>query len=178
MAALSKGRKGGKAAGIRVEIFKLANHLKRKMGVRFQDQEAGFLTPESIVEADKLIEALCKECPQAISGHLENLSRIWLKMRDMEDCAGRNDLSQQIFTLAHEIKDIGSMCGYDLVAYFAESLRDYIGRTELSIEAQRVIIQAHVDAMQLVNRMGYKKEAGPEAEELKKMVKIAIDKYK
>ena len=69
------------------------------------------------------------------------------------------------------------MCGYGLIAYFAESLRDYIARTDLNLKAQVVIIQAHLDAMQMCHRKGFRTDAGPEAEELKKMVKMAIDKY-
>ena len=166
-----------KDTGLTVELYKLTNHLKAKLGIRFQDQKTGFLAPEAVAQADKLIEALCVECPRTISGYLISLIELWETMRDMKDSEERREIGTQIFTLAHEIKDIGSMCGYDLVAYFAESLRDYIAKTELSLEAQRVIIQAHVDAMQVVNKMGIKKEAGPEAEELKKMVKIAIEKY-
>lgn len=163
--------------GLKVELYKLTNVLKAKMGIRYENQATGFLAPETVAEADKLIEALCAECPQAISGYLESLTGLWTTMRDMKDGTERTEIGRKIFTLAHEIKDIGAMCGYELVAYFAESLRDYIARTELSLEAQRVIIQAHVDAMQVVNKMGFKKDAGPEAEELKKMVKIAIHKY-
>lgn len=168
----------GSGKGVKVEVFRLANHLKSKLGFRFKDQEGeGFLAPEAIMEADGLIAALCAECPKTIAGHLEGLSSLWLKMRDMKQSQERDELSSQIFTLAHEIKDVGSMCGFDLVAYFAESLRDYIARTELSLEAQRVIIQAHVDAIQAVSRLGLQKEGGTEAEELKKVVKIAISRY-
>ena len=39
-------------------------------------------------------------------------------------------------------------------------------------------IQAHLDAMHVVNSQGIKTTAGPEAEELKKMVKIAIERRK
>ena len=164
--------------GIKVEIYKLANHLKAKLGMRFQSQTSGYLAPEAIAEIDRMVENLCLECPEKIGAHLESLSVLWGKMRDMADSQERKDISQKVFILAHEIKDIGAMCGYELIAYFAESLRDYIGGAELNIHAQKVIIQAHVDAMQAVHRMGIKNETGPEAEELKKMVKIAIDKFR
>ena len=165
------------SSGIKVEIYKLANRLKAMMGSRYQDQDEGFIAPEMIEEADKVIAESCLTCPALISQHLENLSSLWAQMSKMENSPQRNDLAQEIFTLAHEIKDVGSICGYMLIAYFAESLRDYIGRTDLNMKAQVVIIQAHVDAMLIVNRQGYKVDAGPEAEELKKMVKMAIEKY-
>ncbi len=165
------------SSGMKIEMYKLANRLKARMGIRFKEQDDGFLAPESIEEADKLIAALSAECPQMIASHLEKLSALWAQMKSMEDSPARTDISQQIFTLAHEVKDMGSMSGYELLSYFAESLRDYIGRTDLNMKAQVVIIQAHMDAMMIVNRSGVKSDAGPQAEELKKMVKIAIDKY-
>lgn len=165
------------AAGIKVEIYKLVNHLKNRMGVRYKDQETGFLSPESIAEADRLIGDLCTQCPAVIGKNLETLSVLWLQMREIKESPEREEIAQQIFTLAHEIKDMGTLCGYDVISHFAESLRDYIGRTDLNLKAQVVIIQAHMDAMQIINRQGVKKEAGPEAEELKKMVRMAIDKY-
>lgn len=170
-------RNDAKGSGMKVEMFKLANRLKSKLGMRIPGDDPGFLDPKAIAEADKLIAALCAAGPETIAAQLEKLSSLWLAMREMPESPERAKISQQIFTVAHEIKDIGSMCGYELIAYFAESLRDYIGETKLSIEAQRVIIQAHMDAIQLINRRGITSDEIPEAEELKKMVRIAIAKY-
>lgn len=162
-----------------VIIYKLANRLKHKLGIRLNTENPGYIDPEALEKGDTLIEKLCAECPQTIAAHLENLVSKWEEMRTMPESGEREAVAQDIFTLAHEIKDIGSMCGYTLSAFFAESLRDYIAKTELSLRAQQVIIQAHVDALQFVYRQGFKteEEAGPAAEELKKMVKVAIDKY-
>ena len=162
---------------MKIEIYKLANSLKSRMGARFLKHESGFLAEESIKEADDLITELCATCPDVINSNLEQLAAIWGRMRDTPVSPERNEDSQKIFTLAHEIKDMGAMCGYELIAYFAESLRDYIGRTDLNLKAQIIIIQAHVDAMQIVHKNGVRNNAGPQAEELKKMVKMAIEKY-
>ena len=163
--------------GFKVEVYKIARYLRAKMGVRFKDQEAGYIAPEAVAEADQHIIHLCETSHEKITELLNGLAELWSAMKDMKDTPARAQISEQVFTQAHEIKDVGAMCGYDLIAYFAESLRDYIGQTKLSVDAQRVIIQAHMDAMQAVHRQGFKKEAGPEAEQLKKMVKVAIEKY-
>lgn len=163
--------------GIKVEVFRLANKLKEKLGIRAKSNEAGFIAPEAIVEADQLIVELCKECPTTLAGYLDEIGALWKEMRELPASPEREIRSRQIFTLSHEIKDVGSMCGFTLAAYFAESLRDYIERTELSLEAQRVIIQAHVDAISVVIKMGLKEDGGAQAEELKKMVRVAVLKY-
>lgn len=163
--------------GIKVEVIRLVNHLKAKMGMRYDDQDEGFLPEEMIQEADDLIVALCQDSPARISKLLSELTAHWEAMRALSEGEERQKMAQMVFTLSHEIKDIGAMCGYPLVAYFAESLRDYIARTEVNIKAQQVIVQAHLDAMYVVSSKALREDAGPEAEELKRMVKIAIDKY-
>lgn len=162
---------------IKVEIFRLANHLKARMGARFMKQETGFLAPEAIAEADKAILELCETSPETMAKLMADLVAAWNKMRVMNESPERQQRAQEIFTRAHEIKDIGAMCGYDLAAYFAESLRDYIGKTTLNIQAQIIIVQAHLDALQYVISNNLKDDAGPKAEDLKRMVKIAIEKY-
>ncbi len=163
--------------GFTVRVFNIVNRLKMKLGRQAKDDTPGYLDPDLVQEADDLIEVLCKECPATIGGYLADITALWTEMRDMPESPEREELGKEIFTLAHEIKDIGSMCGYDLAAYFAESLRDYIAKTELQLEAQRVIIQAHMDAINAVHKQGLKDEGGPLADELKAVVKIAIDKY-
>lgn len=172
------GSDDNKPSGVRVEVFRIANSLKDKLGLRVKNDEAGFIAPEAIAEAERLIVELCKECPVTLGGYMDQINVLWKEMRELPASGRREDLARQIFTLAHEIKDVGQLCGFTLSAYFAESLRDYIERTELSLEAQRVIIQAHVDAITVVLKMNMREDGDAKAEELKKMVKVAVDKYR
>ena len=160
-----------------VEIFKLANSLKEKLGLNPRNTDEGFIDPKALDEADELIAELCKECPVTLTGHLNNIATYWGEMKELAASFEREELAQKIFTLAHEISDVGSMCGHDLAAYLGGSLRDYIERTELSLEAQRVIIQAHIDALQVVVKQDMRNAHTAQAEELKKMVRTAIEKY-
>lgn len=161
-----------------IELIYLPNRLMEKLGlIKQNDEQAGQVDPKAIAEAERMVENLKKECPAAITGFLEELTNVWIKMRDLGECEEREQLSERAFTLAHEIKDLAALSEAHLTAYFAESLRDYIGETELNLVAQRVIIQAHVDAMTVVNTQGLTEGEGALAEELKQMVKIAIDKY-
>jgi chemotaxis protein histidine kinase CheA len=162
----------------KIAMYKLVNRLKGKLGLNPKDDSQGFLAPEKVEEADKLIQSLCVNSEETIRDCLTNLTETWKTMQDMPAGKDREGVSRKIFLLAHEIKDIGAMCGYTLVAYFAESLRDYIDQTELNIKAQKIIIQAHIDAMQAAMRQGLKEDGGPIADELKSIVKVAIDKYK
>lgn len=161
---------------IKVGFYRLSNRLKDRMGHTFQKQKEGFLAPSAIEEADKMIAEMCATCPETIEGHLATLTTLWEQMKSSSE-SERASISEKVFNVSHEIKDIGSMCGYQLTAHFAESLRDYIEKTDLNHQAQVVIVQAHLDAMNIVHRGGFKRDGGPEAEELKHMVRKAIAKY-
>jgi hypothetical protein len=160
----------------KITMYKMANRLKERLGYSASKETEGFLAPSAIEEADKLIVEVCATSSETISKHLDTLNTLWETMRSGSPTE-REAASIKVFATSHEIKDIGSLCGYDLIAYFAESLRDYIGKTHLNLQAQIVIVQAHLDAMKVVHHRGFKREAGPEAEELKRMVQKAIDKY-
>ena len=163
----------------KVEMYNVPDKLKGKLGLRaaeFKD-EPGYIDPELIKEADSLIDELREECPEKMAGILDEVVKLWDTMKDMPRSDERNNISQEIYILSHEIKDLGALCGHDLAAFFAESLRDYITKTELKIEAQRVIIQAHVDALKVVLLKELKENEGAAAEELKTVVKMAIEKF-
>ncbi len=161
-----------------IKIYKRHNTLKDMLGVRTPSDEPGHIDQELIDKADEIISKMCEECEQSIGEQVELLSKFWKEMIEAKnDADKRKEKSEKIFTIAHEIKDISSLCGYTLIADFAESLRDYIAETALNLKNQEIIIQAHVDAITTVHKNRIKEDAGPVAEELKKMVKIAIDKY-
>lgn len=160
-----------------IEVYQRINRLKAKAGGDPNDGREGEISPGMIVKADGLIEDFCKDCPKLIAGILEKLTARWKEMAAMGQSSTREKLGKEIFTLAHEVKDMAGMCGYTLMSEFGESLRDYIMETKLELDAQRVIVQAHVDAMNAALRADIRDEGGPAAQELKALVKIAIDKY-
>lgn len=163
----------------KIKVYKQQrNKLKDKLGLRSPNEEPGEIEDKAIEEADKLISDLCSGCLDTVNNNLVALMTIWKEMQVCESQEARDNKALQIFTLAHEIKDVSSLCGYKLAAFFAESLRDYIAETAYDLKNQKVIIQAHIDALKVVIAKDIKADAGDAAEELKKMVKVAISKYK
>lgn len=161
-----------------IERIEVKNSIKqRAVGVHGDENNEGFIAPELIEEADKEVLKLCVNSAAMTGENLAKLNALWQAMKDMPLSPQRTEISHQVFLLAHETKDIAAMCGYDLIAYFSESLRDYINKTDLNLKAQVVIIQAHIDALSVVHHKGYKSSAGDVAEELKLNVRKAIEKY-
>ncbi|MCK5384366.1 MAG: hypothetical protein KAJ29_02235 [Alphaproteobacteria bacterium] len=170
----SKDRKPGNTVEIFVQKYNL---LKNKAGVRTNIKDPGFIEDKKIEAADELITQLCEKSKEKLEEQIGMLVVLWKDIQEMPDNAARKEKTQKIFTIAHEIKDISALCNYNLIAHFAESLRDYIDETTINLKNQRIIIQAHIDALNTTFKTGVSDENDPVAEELKSKVKIAIQKY-
>jgi chemotaxis protein histidine kinase CheA len=153
------------------------NLLKNKAGARTNMKASGFIDENKINAADELITKVCINSEQELKKQIKLLADIWKCIQEMPDGYERKEKTEEILTIAHEIKDIGALCGYDLIAHFAESLRDYIGEITMNIKNQRIIIQAHVDALSTVLKTRVSDDTDPIAKELKEKVKIAIEQY-
>lgn len=161
-----------------VRVFKpVHNILKNKLGIRRPSEEPGFIEEDRIRKADALIEQMCVIGHETLGEQIATLVELWNEIQKMPENEERAEKTKEIFTVAHEIKDISSLCGYGLASHFGESLRDYISKTTLNLNNQRIIIQAHIDALNTVHKNDLGDDGGPIADELKKKVKIAIEKY-
>jgi len=154
------------------------NLLKNKTGARININNPGFIEEEKIKAADALIAGLCEGSGEKLEEQIKVLTELWKNIQELPDDTQRKEKTQEIFTIAHEIKDISSLCSYNLIAHFAESLRDYIAETSINLKNQRIIIQAHINALSTVLKHNISDETDAVAEELKSKVKIAIDKYR
>ena len=160
-----------------VEIVDLGNRLKQKIMQR-PDDKAGYLDPDAVQKAEKLIEDLCHDGEQTINDLLAQIQEHSHQLiNDQVSTDEKRESVLNVFLLAHEIKDIAGMCKFHLTSYFAESLRDYVEGSEMNVKEQLIIMQAHIDAMIACQKMGLREKGTPEAQELKAMVKKAIEQH-
>ena len=153
------------------------NLLKNKAGLRNNMKLSGFIDDKKIAAADEVIAKACMTCEQELKKQIGTLTELWDCIQKLPESDERKDKSQEIFTIAHEIKDISSLCGHSLISHFAESLRDYVGEVAMNMKNQHIIIQAHINALSTVLKTGVSDETDPIAQELKEKVKIAIEQY-
>lgn len=162
-----------------VEIFKRVNRLKLKAGGGLNDGP-GKIDSASIERANTVVQSMASLYPREIKNVLAAMDKQWDKIKGLpEEHPERKKLAEKISNTANQIKDLAGTFGYTLMEYFGESLRDYILETDLSKKQHFIIVQAHIDVMGVAYRENLKDDdGGPIAEELKKMVNAAIDKYK
>lgn len=161
-----------------VEMFQRINRLKGKAGGDPNSEKTGSIDPEAIAQADEFIKEFCADCPTLMKEVLDKLKIKWEEMKTAGSSAASDPIAQEIFTLAHEVKDVAGLCGYGLMSEFAESLRDYVVETDLDHDAKKVIIQAHVDVINVAFKQNMMDHGGDAADELKDSLKKAIARYK
>jgi hypothetical protein len=162
-----------------VEVFKRVNRLKLKAGGGLNDGP-GKIDSGAIERANTVVQSMASLYPREIKNVLAALDKQWDKIKVLpEEHPERKKLAEKTSNTANQIKDLAGTFGYTLMEYFGESLRDYILETDLSKKQHFTIVQAHIDVMGVAYRENLKDDdGGPVAEELKKMVNAAIDKYK
>lgn len=165
---------------VKVEQFHRVNRLKLRVGGTLTDHEAGQIDPKLVRAADKIVAKTANKGQEKIDEMLVRLVAAWAALRDLPEDAdpkAARKAQEDVFFLAHEIKDMAALCGYGLITDFAESLRDYIERAELGSDARRVIVQAHVDTLQAALRAGILDADHTMARQLWDAIQRAIEKY-
>ena len=64
-----------------IKIFKVANRLIKKLGVRADGRVPTEIDPEKIAEAEKLIAGMCETSPETLANNLKKINEQWEKMQ-------------------------------------------------------------------------------------------------
>ena len=160
-----------------VEIFHRINKLKLKAGLPVYDNVNGVIDPKSIKKAQAKIDEKEEEYPIEVKGVLENLAESWQAYQKAADEDARAERLEQIYNYSNNVKDLTSMYAHDLMTHFSLSLREFCEKIDHEKQEHRVIVQAHIDVMWITYEEKLRSDTSEKAEELKKVVKVAIDKY-
>ena len=106
---------------------------------------------------------------------MRDLEESWDKMKSAPTNK-RNEFLEKMFNYANHVKDMAETYHHDLMCHFALSLRDFCQKIDIKSSEHQIIVQAHIDAMKMVLNESLQAD-DKKAEELKKMVEIAIKKH-
>lgn len=164
-----------------VVIINKKNRLKEKV-VRDTANASvcakGFLDPESIKRAQKVIDDGQESYKEELKENLEELVYCWSTMKnETEADHDIKTVKKDFHRLSNHIADVAGTFGYDLMAYFGKSLRDFNDNLNPQDKNHRIIVQAHVDVMLIAKQNDLKSADSPEAKELINVVSKAIQKY-
>ncbi len=160
----------------KIEVYHRLNKLKQKTGFGLNDDKVGRIDPKSITRAQNHIDGQEQEYGLIVKEILEDLAATWKELQTCEE-AYRDDLIDQIYNYSNNLKDLSSTYNHDLMQHFSLSLRNFCEKIDIHKDAHKVIVQAHLDVMWITLNENLKGESSPKAEELKKIVGQAIQKF-
>jgi len=160
-----------------VEIYHRVNRLKLKAGASSVDDGPGRIDPKAVKRAQTVVEKREALYMSEVEKVLLALTSHW----DKAKAAGTQEAAQKhldkIYHNANHVKDLAATYEYELMQHFGMTLREFAQKIDILNKAHHIIVHAHLDVMWVVLRENIKDQGGPKAEELKKIVAMAIEKY-
>lgn len=166
-----------KEAAPQVEVFHRVNRLKVKAGAASPDAGPGRLDPKMVKRAQTVVESRQALYMSEVEKVLLSLGTAW---EEAKKAGTKDDAApslEKLYHCANHVKDIAGMYEYELMQHFGHSLREFAKNIDITNKAHHIIVHAHTDVMWVVLRENIKDHGGPKAEELKKIVALAIEKY-
>ena len=103
--------------------------------------------------------------------------KCWGDAKKASTPQGAKNMLEKVYHSANHIKDLASTFEYALMQHFGESLRNFAEKIDINKKEHHIIVDAHMNVMWVVYKENIKDHGGPKAEELKKIVAVAIEKY-
>ena len=161
----------------KVEIFHRVNKLKSKAGLSAFAKGQGQIQNFRIQKAQKVIDEKEAEYSVEVENVLRNLQASWDECVGAEKSDVRAGALERVYNYSNNVKDLASMYGYDLMGYFALSLRDFCEKIDAHKEEHQIIVRAHINAMFVTLHEKLRSDEGEKAKELMNSVALAIQKY-
>lgn len=158
-----------------VEIYHRINKLRLKAGLPVRGAVA-VIDTSSINKAQGHIDEKEGEYTNEVKTVLEKLSESWQSFKD-GDAEDAPEWIEKIYNYSNNIKDLTAMYQHDLMTHFSLSLREFCEKINIERQEHHVIVQAHIDVMWVTYEQQLRSDSSEKAEELKKVVAIAIEKY-
>lgn len=157
----------------RVAIYKRLNKLKLKAGIPLDEDIDGYIKASDIKNAQLQIDDKEKAYKDEIEEVLIHMDEAW------KDTVAANDIQRKkhldrLYNYANNIKDLAETYNYDLMCHFGLSLRNFCEKINVDNKNHHVIVQAHIDVMWAAFEHNLKGDTNETAQELKKMLAIAI----
>lgn len=159
-----------------VQVVHRINRLKQKVLDESSQEAAGYVDSALIRKAQRVIEGSQALYMKHAKTTLDELAEIWRSLKNKTSSEAAADV-QHLGVVSNRLMDMASTYEYDLMSYFAMSLRDFTEKLNLSRQPHHVIVQAHIDVMWIAYNEKLKGEKGKKAEELKTIVNKAIEKF-
>ncbi|MCB9996240.1 MAG: hypothetical protein H6869_07360 [Rhodospirillales bacterium] len=161
----------------KIKIWHRLNRLKLKAGASLDDDAPGYINPQAVRKAQAEIDDQEENYYREIEAILVRLDSTWDDIQGEQDEKKRKIMIRELLNYANNIKDIALTYKYELMGYFGDSLCRFCEKIDPTREAHRAIIQAHLDVIGVTFQTHIKDNIGQQAEELKGLLRKAIEQH-
>ena len=162
-----------KNSNSKVEIYKRLNKLKLKAGIPLNEAIDGYIDPSMVKRAQGKIDEKEMAYKSEIEEILIFIDEAWKDTVSSSDLQRKKHLDK-LYNYANNIKDLAETYNYHLMSHFGLSLRNFCEKIDVTNDNHHVIVQAHIDVMWTAFDQDIKGDGGEIAQELKKVLSVAI----
>ena len=128
----------------------------------------------SIAKAEEALAALSDDFDAWLDEDVKRLEAAWTEAADKTDA----DSLEPVYSVAHDVKGLGTTYNYPLVTWIAHSLCGLVETDELRLKAPRPLLAAHVHAIRAAVRDQIKTDQHPVGKMLAEELERQVDELK
>jgi hypothetical protein len=137
----------------KAEIIQVPNTLRAKVGGRL-----GAIDAEAIAKAEAALADLSSQFGDWLLDEVKKLEDVQVEIKES---GYTSHLSEQLFYRAHDLKGLGTTYGYPLITRIAGSLCKMMDDNQKRENIQKVLVDAHLDAIRAAVRDQIKEDTHP-----------------
>ena len=135
------------------QVIQPPNTLRQKVGGGF-----GGIDASAIAKAEEALKAMADQFGQWLQDEIVKLDAAQAAIRERGYTA---ETAEELYFRAHDLKGLGATYQYPLVTRLAASMCKLIDDPVRRLEAPRLLLDAHVDAIKAVVRDGIQTDDHP-----------------
>lgn len=151
-------------------IVHTINRLKEK--IRPRQNTNVYFTENDIAQAQNALDGAKGFKEQEEKLLIQNLLSLWSQMKELP--TKNNHLLTMFIIYINRLDDLSSIFSAEVIQDFVASLKKFLQKVDIENKSHRVIIQAHLDVINLAHHHKIEASQSEDAANLKRMLDLAI----
>jgi len=155
-----------------IMIIHPVNRLKEKVGS--EKNIDIYIDPKNIKAANETLQKTSALKEKEIDHIIINLFSLWDKLKNNNK--NRNHCSTLFYIYLNRLDDLSLLFSMAIIRKFTQSLKEFLEDYDLDKNAHRIIIQAHLDVINLSHESKIQDINSRDAKELQTILGVAMKK--
>ncbi len=146
------------------------NRLKEK--IRPKQNIDVYITEEKIKELQNSLDSCHDLQEQEQNLLMQNIRSLWDKIKESPE--KNNHCLTMFFIYINRLDDLSSIFSNEVIQSFIKLLKTFLQEADIQLKKHRVIIQAHLDVINLAHKQKIELKNSKDAQDLHSILEIAI----